>query len=62
MLTRLSVALTLAVGLLTVLVGAASAQSPDCERVNDRGVCTITIDQPSTPSVEQVNGGDGTGG
>ena len=62
MLTRLIVALTFAVGLLTVPVGAASSKSPDCERVDRNGRCTIRIDPPSTPSIKPVGGGGGTGG
>ena len=63
MLTRLVVLLTLAVGLLTVPVGVASAQSPDCERVDRKGRCTITITPPApSPGAAPVSKGGNGGG
>jgi len=61
-LIRLIVLLTLTVGLTTVPVGAASAQSPECERFDRNGRCTISIESPSTPGTQPVSGGDGRSG
>ncbi len=65
MLTRILVALTLTVGLLFVAVGAASAQSPQCERVDRNGRCTITIVPPTTtptPATQPVSNSGAGGG
>ena len=60
--TWLRLLLTFLVALLTVPVGAAYAQGPECEYVDENGRCTITITPPSVPGVAPVSGGGGTDG
>jgi hypothetical protein len=62
MLNRMIVSLTMAIGLLSVPVGAAGAQSPECKRVDRNGRCTITIARPAPTPATQPVGNPGAGG
>ena len=49
MLTRLTALLSMTVALLVLSVGTASAQAPECGRLGENGVCTVTVTPPGTP-------------
>lgn len=56
MLTRLTILLTFVVALAALPAGAARAEGPECERLDQRGVCTITITPPGpSPGAEPVD-------
>ncbi len=63
MLSRLALLVAFVLALLAAPVGAASAQSPECQRFNDRGRCTITIARPTpTPAIQPVSNPGAGGG
>jgi hypothetical protein len=61
-LTRLTVTLAMTVALVVLPTGAAGAQSPECERLGDDGVCTITIAPPAPRPATRPVGNPGAGG
>ena len=61
MLTRLAVTLAMTVALIVLPTGAAGAQSPECERLGDDGVCTITIAPPAFTFATRPVGNPGAG-
>jgi len=61
-LTRLTAVLSLTVALLVLSVGTASAQAPECGRLGENGVCTVTITPTGTPPGARPVSNPGDGG